>query len=150
MNDYLYNIGFGLFHTGVEINGVEYSFGEEMGIGKGEPKQAGGARFRESINMGMTYFSNAEIDRKIDNLRDIYRGDQYHVVLKNCNHFSNDLCIALLDTPIPSYINRCATIASWFSCLFPRPEVEKEQIKHFSGHGNRLDNRKHSADTNTV
>ena len=53
-----------------------------MGIGKGEPKQAGGARFRESINMGMTYFSNAEIDRKIDNLRDIFRGDQYHVVLK--------------------------------------------------------------------
>ena len=102
MNDYLYSIdfrfswfadiGFGLFHTGVEINGVvwqksshlgvEYSFGEEAGISKGEPKQAGDARFRESINMGVTYFSNSEIDRKIDTLRDIYRGDQYHVVLK--------------------------------------------------------------------
>ena len=62
--------------------GAEYSFGEETGITKGIPKEVMGASFRESIFMGKTYMSNEEIDRRIDNLRKSYRGDQYHMVLK--------------------------------------------------------------------
>lgn len=101
-NSYLYSrgigspynvdIGLGLFHSGVEINGkvvlnsvsvgAEYSFGEEAGITKGIPKEVMGATFRESISMGKTYLTNEEIDRRIDNLRKSYRGDQYHMVLK--------------------------------------------------------------------
>ncbi|KAK8789319.1 hypothetical protein WA588_001204, partial [Blastocystis sp. NMH] len=137
-NSYLYNIGLGLFHSGVEINGAEYSFGEETGITKGIPKEVMGASFRESIFMGKTFLTDDEIDRRIDTLRKSYRGDQYHMVLKNCNNFSNDLCMQLLGTPIPSYINRCAYIGSWFSCLFPSPETETEEKTRFTGVGNRI------------
>lgn len=61
---------------------MEYSFSEEAGISYGEPKQAGDAKFRESINMGVTYLSNTEIEKRIDRLRDVYHGDQYHMILK--------------------------------------------------------------------
>lgn len=61
---------------------MEYSFGEDVGISEGIPKETFGATFRESIFMGTTYLTNAEIDRKIDRLRDEYPGNEYHMVLK--------------------------------------------------------------------
>lgn len=63
---------------------MEYSFGEDVGISEGIPKETFGATFRESIFMGTTYLTNAEIDRKIDRLRDEYPGNEYHMVLKYC------------------------------------------------------------------
>ena len=41
-NDYLYPIGFGLHHSGVEILGVEYSFASGGGIFESSPKVAPG------------------------------------------------------------------------------------------------------------
>lgn len=62
--------------------GVEYSFGEDVGISEGIPKEAFGATFRESILIGTTYLSNAEIMKRIDDLRDEFQGDEYHMILK--------------------------------------------------------------------
>ena len=45
-NDYLFPIGMGLHHSGVEITGREYSYGSQGGIYDGPPKDAGGARYR--------------------------------------------------------------------------------------------------------
>ena len=51
---------------------------------------------------------------------------------RNCNNFSNDLSKAILGVPIPSYINRCAHIASWSSCFFPSQPAEPTPVR-FSG-----------------
>ena len=37
------------------------------------------------------------------------------IIHSNCNHFSNDLCKIIVGKEIPSYVNRCAKVASWFS-----------------------------------
>jgi hypothetical protein len=46
-NKFLYPMGLGVFHSGVEISGVEYSFGGGGGGGDGvfemTPKEAGNA-----------------------------------------------------------------------------------------------------------
>ena len=55
---------------------MEYSFAEGSGISEGIPKEVIGAKFRESILMGTTYLSNAEIDKRIDDLREVYKGNQ--------------------------------------------------------------------------
>ena len=62
--------------------GVEYSFGEGSGITQGIPKAVDGATFRESILIGITDLSSMEITKRIDALRDQFRGDQYHIILK--------------------------------------------------------------------
>lgn len=48
--------------------------------------------------------------------------------------------MALLNEPIPNYVNRCAYLASFFSCLFPRTQKESESlpIRRFNGEANRL------------
>ena len=47
---FLYPVGFGLHHSGVEIMGVEYSFSSGSGIFESDPKEAAGAKFRESYH----------------------------------------------------------------------------------------------------
>lgn len=68
---------------------MEYSFAEGSGVIQGVPKEAEGATFRESILIGATDLTNMEITKRIDALRDQYRGNQYHIVLKyGLYHFS--------------------------------------------------------------
>lgn len=38
-----------------------------------------------------------QIEAALDKLRDEYRGESYHIVKKNCNHFSDALCRAVGD-----------------------------------------------------
>ena len=54
--------------------------------------------------------------------------------------------MSLLNQPIPSYVNRCAYIASFFSCLFPRTEHEDEEIpiRRFQGEANHLNSSNHT------
>ncbi|CAL9162135.1 unnamed protein product, partial [Musa hybrid cultivar] len=58
MNGYMYWAGLGIFHTGVEVHGVEYVFGAHDYPGSGvfevEPRQCPGFMFKKSIFMGTT------------------------------------------------------------------------------------------------
>ncbi|KVI06573.1 protein of unknown function DUF862, eukaryotic [Cynara cardunculus var. scolymus] len=58
MNGYAYWAGFGIFHSGVEVHGVEYAFGAHdypsSGVFEVEPRQCPGFKFRRSILIGTT------------------------------------------------------------------------------------------------
>jgi deubiquitinase DESI2 len=46
--------------------------------------------------------------------------NNYNIITRNCNSFSNAFCMALLNKPIPAWVNRLAYMGSWFSCLLPQ------------------------------
>lgn len=48
-------------------------------------------KFKESIHLGETDFSSYEIKKMVETLGEEYRGDRYHLITKNCNHFSQYL-----------------------------------------------------------
>ncbi|XP_050944581.1 deSI-like protein At4g17486 isoform X2 [Cucumis melo] len=58
INGYAYWLGLGVFHSGVQVHGVEYAFGAHeystTGIFEGVPKQCDGFRFRKTILVGKT------------------------------------------------------------------------------------------------
>jgi deubiquitinase DESI2 len=62
-NDYVYSFGLGAYHSGVEVYGVEYSFGSGGGVFSHAPKVGSGANFRESIPLGETHLSEAGLWR---------------------------------------------------------------------------------------
>ncbi|KAH1033401.1 hypothetical protein J1N35_045575 [Gossypium stocksii] len=123
MNNYSYWIGFGIFHSGIEVHGKEYGFGAHdfsiSGVFEVEPKCCPGFSYRCSISLGRINMSSSDFREFIENLASDYHGNTYHLISKNCNHFSDDIVYRLTGKHIPRWVNRLARLGSLFSCLLP-------------------------------
>ncbi|KAL3700550.1 hypothetical protein R1sor_018572 [Riccia sorocarpa] len=123
MNGYIYWFGLGIFHSGIEAHGLEYAFGAHdyptSGVFEVEPRQCPGFTFRKSIMMGSTDTTPQEFRSFIERCADEFSGNSYHLITKNCNHFSNDVCVRLTGREIPGWVNRLAGIGSFCNCLLP-------------------------------
>lgn len=139
----LYAIGCGLHHSGIEILGDEYSFSSGAGIFHSTPKDAPGAIFRESLELGLFDGGTKQLQSILSELRQDFGPNDYHLLRKNCNHFANALCWALLGKSIPPYINRLAEIGICCSCLLPRQLVEHAPV------GDTTNNNSSSTSTST-
>lgn len=123
-NDWTYWCGVGIFHSGVEVYGVEYAFGgheyDAPGVFATSPKGAPGiVTFRESIPIGVTDLSPQEVYEVVQQLGQTYKGNQYHLLEMNCNTFSNELCYRLTGKCAPAWVNRLANMALALQCLVP-------------------------------
>lgn len=123
VNDYLYWFGLGIFHSGIEVHGMEYGFGAHeystSGVFEVEPRSCPGFIFRKAIPLGSTDMSRAEFRSFMQHLASKYHGDTYHLIAKNCNHFTDEVCLQLTGRSIPGWINRLARLGSFFNCILP-------------------------------
>ncbi|MQL71193.1 hypothetical protein Taro_003507 [Colocasia esculenta] len=123
INGYAYWLGLGIYHSGVQVHGVEYAYGAHdhptTGIFEGEPRQCPGFRFRKSILIGRTDLGAREVRAVMEELAEEYTGSSYHLISKNCNHFCNDVCVRLVGKPIPRWVNRLANIGLLCNCVLP-------------------------------
>ena len=134
-NSMLGSVGLGIYHTGVEINGKEYSF-SASGVCRTTPKLPEFGVFKESITIG-SFKGLAFLNSTVASLAasDFLPGT-YDIVNKNCNNFSNALCVSLCNTSIPSWINRAASIGSTFSAITPTDtSAERAVNKRYSSKG---------------
>eukprot|EP00293_Proteomonas_sulcata_P010542 CAMPEP_0184298358 /NCGR_PEP_ID=MMETSP1049-20130417/9194_1 /TAXON_ID=77928 /ORGANISM="Proteomonas sulcata, Strain CCMP704" /LENGTH=151 /DNA_ID=CAMNT_0026608475 /DNA_START=39 /DNA_END=494 /DNA_ORIENTATION=+ len=70
--------------------------------------------------MGETDKSSNDVRSELSALGDYFQGNSYHIVLKNCNHFSDALCQRLTGNKIPGWVNRLANLGSLVSCCLPK------------------------------
>jgi len=103
---------YGAFHTGVEVYGKEWSYGmtfdNTSGIISHEPARNSDHTFRETLSMGYTRFSPREVGKILEDLKRDWRGRDYHVLTKNCHHFSEAFCARLGVARLPPWINTLA------------------------------------------
>ncbi|CAL9752320.1 unnamed protein product [Musa acuminata subsp. burmannicoides] len=123
INKYLYWFGLGVFHSGIEVHGQEYGFGAHdypsSGVFEVEPKSCPGFIFRRSVWLGTTDMSRSEFRILIEDLAGKYHGDTYNLIIKNCNHFTDEVCMHLTGKSIPGWVNRLARLGSFFRCIIP-------------------------------
>jgi len=123
MNGYLYWAGLGIYHSGVEVHGVEYAYGAHVfpssGVFEVEPRQCPGFKFRQSIFIGTTNLDSKQVREFMEQQACNYTGDSYHLIIKNCNHFCKDMCYKLTGKNIPKWVNRLAKIGSRCNCILP-------------------------------
>ncbi|KAL7118826.1 hypothetical protein ACP275_02G025600 [Erythranthe tilingii] len=123
VNGYFYWAGVGVFHSGIEVHGSEYAFGAHdyptSGVFEVEPRQCPGFNFRKSIFIGTTNLDQNQIKEFMEDQSANYHGDTYHLVVKNCNHFCEDMCYKLTGKRIPKWVNRLARIGSFCNCILP-------------------------------
>ncbi|XAR53280.1 hypothetical protein NMG60_11021766 [Bertholletia excelsa] len=123
MNHYIVWLGLGIFHSGIEVHGMEYGFGAHdypvSGVFEVEPKSCPGFIFRCSIPLGHIDMPPSEFRRFIQGMGSEYHGDTYHLISKNCNHFTDEIAWRLTGKHIPGWVNRLARLGSFCSCLLP-------------------------------
>ncbi|CAE8670438.1 unnamed protein product [Polarella glacialis] len=111
-NQVLRALGSGAYHGAVEIDGREWSFGgadsDETGVFCCEPRGCEAHAFRESIPMGHTALSPAQVQDVLTPLTAEWRAKDYDLLRVNCCHFSNSFCVALGVGPIPPWVLRSA------------------------------------------
>jgi hypothetical protein len=100
-------------------HGTEYAFGahdqSSSGVFEVEPRNCPGFIFRDSILIGNTDMNPQQFREFVENRADYYNGDTYHLIVKNCNHFTSDLCSRLTGKEIPSWVNRLARIGTLYN-----------------------------------
>lgn len=91
---------------------MEYGFGAHdfpsSGVFEVEPKTCPGFTYRCSVPLGRIKMPPNEFRTFLENMASEYHGDTYHLISKNCNHFSDDLCWRLTGKHIPGWVNRLA------------------------------------------
>jgi len=105
-------VGTGAFHAGVEVFGQEWSFGyaaeSRTGIYNCRPRCNTAHKYRESLPMGVTSLSEAEVRRLIEALKAEWPGCSYDLLIRNCCHFSDSFCRALGVGPTPEWVTNLA------------------------------------------
>ncbi|RWR76969.1 deSI-like protein [Cinnamomum micranthum f. kanehirae] len=133
VNKYLYWFGLGIYHSGIEVHGMEFAFGAHeyptSGVFEVEPKSCPGFVFRRSVWLGSIDMSPTEVRSFMENLSGKYLGDTYHLIAKNCNHFTDDVCNHLTGKPIPGWVNRLARLGSFCNCLLPE-SLQLSAVRH--------------------
>jgi len=111
--------GFGVYHTGIQIFGKEYFFAQGTsgsGVHEQTPKTSPPGSpwvFSEQLDMGKTDLSDVEVRNVMAKVRDDFPANTYHLMHRNCNHFS-ELCCHRLHVQFPSWVNRAAKWGSSF------------------------------------
>lgn len=108
-NELFLQLGFGIFHVGVEVYGWEWSYGAaESGSGLYFclPGCCRSARYREAINVGHTDMPGEQVMLLLRDLEEEWEGSHYHVLERNCTHFVDTFCRQLLGgkLELPSFI----------------------------------------------
>ncbi|CAG2117067.1 unnamed protein product [Medioppia subpectinata] len=121
INQYSSSLGIGIYHSGVHVYDTEFGYGGHpfslSGIFEIEPKDVDSLgednfKFKESVVIGYTDFSRDDITEIIEEMGKEYKGDKYHLLHRNCNHFTEALVKYLCGKSIPSWINRLAYIST--------------------------------------
>ncbi|XP_016433436.1 deSI-like protein At4g17486 isoform X4 [Nicotiana tabacum] len=139
VNNYLYWFGLGVFHSGIEVHGLEYGYGAHdyptSGVFEVEPRSCPGFVFRRAVLLGSTDMSRSEVRSFMEHISEKYHGDSYHLIAKNCNHFADEVCSRLTGKPIPGWVNRLARVVSGSFCNCILPEaIQVTRISHLPDH----------------
>ncbi|KAJ4913678.1 Uncharacterized protein Rs2_08299 [Raphanus sativus] len=142
MNVYGYWLGIGIYHSGLQVHGVEYGYGahehSSTGIFKVEPRKCPGFTFRKSILVGETEMKAKEVGSVMEELADEYQGSKYHLITRNCNHFCNDVCLKLTQKSIPNWVNRLARLGFMCNCVLPA-SLNEMKVKQVGKDGKLLE-----------
>lgn len=108
----------GVYHTGVEVGGVEFGFGwhdhESTGVWRQIPRQLpkdfarGKAVHVVLIDMGEATLTPRELQDILAQVMSEFTGNSYSVLHRNCNHFTIELCKRLVNRSPPDWINSAA------------------------------------------
>mmetsp|Transcript_15775 Transcript_15775/g.29494 ORF Transcript_15775/g.29494 Transcript_15775/m.29494 type:complete len:216 (+) Transcript_15775:138-785(+) len=114
--------GFGTYHTSLDVGGFNYSFAATSGATSGITKTKAidptspqalsscppGVTYTESLILSSSSPSPSSLSKILNSLSKTFTPTSYHLLNRNCNHFTEALTLSLNLPSYPPYLNRCA------------------------------------------
>jgi len=122
LNKVLRRMGTGIFHCGVEVYRQEWSFSRQ-GVFAVPPRGYDERPYLETVFMGFTDMSQFEVAQLILDFDKHWPGEQYHLVLNNCCHFSDALCRGLGVGRLPAWTTSLASTGEVLSSVGSTKQV---------------------------
>jgi hypothetical protein len=119
----------GLFHAGVEIDGVEWSYGQTpdgsklSGVASVEPRMHPAHNYRQTLRLRRTRLTKEEIAIVLAKMREEYLGEEYCLLRRNCCHFAHDFCRRLGAGGLPRWVRRLAKLGSQVDSILQKAGV---------------------------
>ena len=107
--------GITLYHTSIEYDDVEYSFGicnNISGVYEMAPKSSNIGRYITSISLGKK--TRREFFTKSEKIRKVYSKRRYNFLTQNCNHFMNDYIKFVSGVEIPDKYQSFLKLGEFF------------------------------------
>lgn len=123
----------GIFHAGVEVNGLEWSFDYQPreyvpGVSCVLPRMHQQHTYRETIVLQHSRLSAVAISNVISQMLEEYPGHDYDLLRRNCCHFADDLCQRLGVGGIPPWVHRLARMGAQLDTVLSTARFVKECI----------------------
>ena len=122
LNKWTYYLGWGKFHSGIEIYGTEYIYSAVDGVRPIHPRAGvikNKVTFRTSMKLGETTKSRSEVRDVINTVDDHFLPEEYDPFSQNSNHFTDRVAGRLCHTTIPQWVNLMPDLAA-FSYFYPK------------------------------
>jgi len=124
-NKFLEFLGFGFYHTSIELFKHEFSYGGHdydcSGIVVVQAGNCAGLTLKERLPVGVTYYNEDEIDDIVRAFGQFWKGNEYDPFNHNCNCFTERFLSHLVDREdyyYPEYVNRFGKLGSLFRMWF--------------------------------
>jgi hypothetical protein len=130
----------GVFRSGVEIAGTEYSYSANRGVFSSKPREFASSSMplRESRDMGEFTGNVSMVFATVEFLKKRFRQDNYDILNHNSNSFCHILLRYLVRQGTPLYLNRLMFLASLVRiCLPPTDELCFDAIR-LEAHDNQI------------
>lgn len=120
----------GAYHVGIEIFCLEWSFGWtplHTGVHNVYAGCSEAGTFKERILLGQTPCSPHAILGIIGAMREAWPGTSYHMLRRNCAHFSMELVRQLEVREFPEWVNSLASLLLWLTQWADAPGIKASQ-----------------------
>jgi len=119
---FLPSVGMGAYHTSLEVEGYRYTFAANAGILKTISQNEGvprGASYKEAIPLGSCACNRGELNAIVKKMGLTFHGRSYHLIHRNCNHFTQTLATAIIlnDALVDKNQGRLDTYPEWINRL---------------------------------
>jgi len=121
LNFLLRPAGYGVFHCGVEVYGLEWSYSyvldaedaAETGVFFCSPGHCERHTFSESVLLGTTQRSEMQVLKAVRTMQEAWLSIDYDGLRHNCQHFCEELCSRIGVDGIPSWVTNMANSSAF-------------------------------------
>ena len=141
-NGAAHRLGVGVYHSGIVIEGLEYTYDnvaltsgcapEETGVVSHAPYYTDAARqkvlpFRMRLILGTSRLDTRQSHKLLRGLASVWVSDDYDLLARNCHHWCLEAASALGVSAPPAWVTRASDILQFFSGLPSEKERRREQ-----------------------